>query len=46
VIGVSADYKVSTVGEGATPYLHYAISQKPDTGRRSSRARAATPARR
>jgi len=32
VIGVSADYKVSTVGEGATPYLHYAISQKPDNG--------------
>jgi ABC-type antimicrobial peptide transport system permease subunit len=32
VIGVSADYKVSTVGEGATPYLHYAISQRPDTG--------------
>jgi len=32
VVGVTADYKVSTVGEGATPYLHYAISQRPDSG--------------
>jgi len=31
VVGVTADYKVSTVGEGATPYLHYAISQRPDS---------------
>jgi predicted permease len=32
VIGVSADYKVSTVGEASTPYLLYAVSQHPDTG--------------
>lgn len=32
VVGVSADYKVSTVGENATPYIHYAVSQRPDAG--------------
>jgi predicted permease len=32
VVGVSADYKVSTVGEGATPYIHYAVSQRPANG--------------
>ena len=32
VVGVSADYKVSTIGEGATPYVHYAVSQRPDSG--------------
>ena len=32
VVGVSADYKISTMGEGATPYLHYAVSQRPDSG--------------
>jgi predicted permease len=32
VVGVSADYKVSTIGEGATPYIHYAVSQRPDNG--------------
>ena len=32
VVGVSADYKVSTVGEGATPYIHYAVSQQPNSG--------------
>ncbi len=32
VVGVSADYKVSTVGENATPYVHYAVSQRPDNG--------------
>jgi macrolide transport system ATP-binding/permease protein len=31
VVGVTADYKVSTVGEGATPYLHYAVSQRTDS---------------
>jgi putative ABC transport system permease protein len=31
VVGVSADYKVSTVGEGATPYIHYAVAQRPAT---------------
>jgi predicted permease len=30
VVGVSADYKVSTVGEISTPYIHYAVSQRPD----------------
>jgi ABC-type antimicrobial peptide transport system permease subunit len=29
---VTADYKVSTVGESSTPYIHYAISQRPATG--------------
>src|SRR5262249_54452558 len=32
IVGVCADYKVSTVGEGATPYIHYAVSQRPDMG--------------
>ena len=32
VVGVSADYKVSTVGEGVTPYIHYAVTQRPDNG--------------
>ena len=32
VVGVSADYKVSTVGETSTPYIHYAVSQRPDSG--------------
>ena len=32
VVGVSADYKVSTVGEVATPYIHYAIAQRPASG--------------
>ena len=32
VIGVSADYKVSTVGEGATPYIHYLVAQRPTSG--------------
>ena len=32
VVGVSADHKVSTVGETSTPYIHYAISQRPDPG--------------
>jgi predicted permease len=31
VVGVSADYKVSTIGEGATPYVLYAVSQRPDS---------------
>jgi len=30
VVGVSVDYKVSTVGESNTPYIHYAVSQRPD----------------
>jgi len=32
VVGVSADYKVDTVGEGTTPYIHYALSQRMFTG--------------
>jgi predicted permease len=32
VIGVTADYKVSTVGETSTPYIHYAVSQRFDKG--------------
>jgi predicted permease len=32
VIGVCADYKVSTVGEKPTPYVHYAYSQNPTAG--------------
>jgi predicted permease len=32
VVGVSADYKVSTVGEGATPYIHYAMAQRRGNG--------------
>src|SRR5262245_22812673 len=30
VVGITADYKVSTVGESNTPYIHYAVSQRPD----------------
>jgi predicted permease len=32
VVGVSADYKVETVGEQPTPYIHYALSQRTFTG--------------
>jgi macrolide transport system ATP-binding/permease protein len=32
VVGVSADYKVSTIGEGVTPYIHYALSQRRSPG--------------
>jgi predicted permease len=32
VVGVSADYKVQSVGEPATPYIHYALAQRPFTG--------------
>jgi len=28
VVGVVADYKVDTVGERPTPYIHYAVSQR------------------
>jgi predicted permease len=28
IVGVTADYKVSTVGETSTPYIHYAVSQR------------------
>jgi predicted permease len=32
IVGVVADHKVNTVGEGPTPYIHYAVSQSPSTG--------------
>ena len=32
VVGVSADYKVSTVGEASTPYIHYAVAQRRGNG--------------
>ena len=32
VVGVVADYKVDTVGEAPTPYIHYAIAQRDFTG--------------
>jgi predicted permease len=32
IVGVCADYKVSTVGEKPTPYVHYAYAQNPTTG--------------
>jgi predicted permease len=31
VVGVVADYKVDTVGERPTPYIHYALTQRPST---------------
>ena len=32
IVGVVADYKVDTVGEAATPYIHYAVTQRDFTG--------------
>ena len=32
VVGVAGDYKVETVGEEPTPYIHYALSQRTFTG--------------
>lgn len=32
VVGITADHKVNSVGETATPYAHYAVSQSPSTG--------------
>jgi predicted permease len=32
VVGVTANYKVSTIGEATTPYIHYAIAQRPSSG--------------
>ena len=32
VVGVCADYKVDSVGEKPTPYVHYAYSQNPTAG--------------
>jgi predicted permease len=32
VVGIVGDYKVETVGENPTPYIHYALGQQPATG--------------
>ena len=32
IVGVVTDYKVETVGEAPTPYIHYAVGQRPSTG--------------
>jgi predicted permease len=32
IVGVVSDYKVDTVGEKPTPYIHYALSQRGFTG--------------
>jgi predicted permease len=32
IVGISADHKVSSLGEPPTPYVHYAVSQQPDPG--------------
>ena len=32
IVGIVADYKVNTVGEGTTPYVHFAYAQRPDAG--------------
>jgi predicted permease len=32
VVGVVGDYKVETVGEAPTPYIHYALNQRAFTG--------------
>ena len=32
IVGIVADYKVNSPGEGATPYVHYDEAQRPDTG--------------
>ncbi len=32
VVGVTANYRVNTVGEKETPYIHFAASQRPQNG--------------
>jgi predicted permease len=32
VVGITANYRVNTMGESATPYIHYAASQRPSNG--------------
>lgn len=32
VVGLSANYRVNTVGEPATPYIHFAATQRPSNG--------------
>jgi predicted permease len=31
IVGISVNYKVSTIGEETTPYIHHAVSQRPST---------------
>lgn len=44
VVGVVADYKVETVGEKPTPYIHYALGQRQTTGEVLIARTAADPA--
>ncbi len=32
VVGISSNYRVNTVGESATPYVHFAVTQRPSNG--------------
>ena len=32
IVGVVADYKVESIGEAPTPYIHYALRQRPFSG--------------
>jgi len=32
VVGMAANYRVNTVGEGITPYIHFAATQRPSNG--------------
>ena len=32
IVGITADHKVSTIGEPPTPYVHFAYSQRPSNG--------------
>jgi predicted permease len=32
IVGLVADYKVETVGEPPTPYIHYSLRQRPSSG--------------
>lgn len=32
VVGMTANYRVNTVGEKETPYIHFAVSQRPQNG--------------
>ena len=32
VVGITANYRVNTMGEAATPYIHFAASQRPANG--------------
>ena len=44
VVGVVADYKVETVGEKPTPYIHYALGERQTTGEVLIARTAADPA--